>query len=155
MNQNVTGLMISVVFMFGTALHLKKREGYIVKTMVKPVLKVVSFSSLALFLVMAYILRNQVVSYLVAFSAGTFILSSIYSQGISEKGVHYFNGKTFVIPMEKWQDLNEAVLSDGEVLGIEFSGRRTRVNQTYHPEDREKLVGTLREKELEVTIKDE
>ncbi len=81
------------------------------------------------FILMAHFLRGEVLDYLVALSAVAFILSSVYSQGISKKGVCYFTGTTFILSTASWKDIQKAVISKGEILGIEYSGKTLRFNR--------------------------
>jgi len=150
MDNNVVGMIIAVLFLLGTVFHLRKRRKQLISCYVKSMLKFSLIITAAVFLMMAHFIRGEPADYLLALSATVFIVSSIYSQGISEDGVSYFNGKTFILPTAPWKDINKAVLSEGEILGIEFSGKTLRVNQTYQGEDTEKILGILQKKNLEL-----
>ena len=150
MDNNLVGIIIALFFLVGTAFHLRKRKTHIITSYVKPILKITLIITAAVFILMAHFIRGEPGDYLIALSAISFIASSIYSQGISEDGVSYFNGRTFILPTTPWKDIKKATLSEGEILGIEFTGKTLRFNQTYLGEDTEKILGILQEKNLEL-----
>ncbi|NBG88240.1 hypothetical protein [Isachenkonia alkalipeptolytica] len=149
MDINIVGIIIVALFLLGTAFHLRKRKTLIITSYVKPMLKISLLIIAVIFISMAHLIRGETVDYLIALSAIGFMISSIYSQGISEEGVCYFTGKTFILSTAPWNSIKKATLSEGEILGIEFSGKTARFNQAYRGKDTEKILGILEEHNLD------
>ena len=148
MDSNLLGMIIAVLFIIGSFFHLRMRRKHLISCHVKSVLKLTLIIVIVVFMLMAHFLRGEPLDYLIALSASGFIFSSILSQGISGKGVCYFTGATFILSTAPWKNIQKAVISEGEILGIEFSGKTLRFNQTYKKKDRDKVMDILRDKNL-------
>ncbi len=118
-------IILMVGFAIGSFFNLSKRRQCDYSVVLTLSRMITILLTGIVFFVVAYIGGGSLNNYLVVMMGWLYIFSGIISEGVSVKGIHYFNGMTMLISTDKWENIKKITLNKTRYTVFNFSSSRS------------------------------